>query len=163
MNRNKKNGVSLLMLVITIVIALILFTVITMSYNNVITSTKQREFANEIHNLQNLVDQYYFMNDKYPVTDSSAIEFDLSTLKSRYKLQFSSEPDYQSGVISLQELDLVEVGADNITRGLKKDGNANDIYVVSPKTGIVYYLAGQEIDGDYYYTLTDDLKDKLDI
>ena len=78
-------------------------------------------------------------------------------------MQFSSEPDYQSGVISLQELDLVEVGADNITRGLKKDGNANDIYVVSPKTGIVYYLAGQEIDGDYYYTLTDDLKDKLDI
>ena len=67
MKKYNKKGITLLVLMVTITTLMIIFTAITLAYTNISNSTKQREFAKEIYEVQKLVDQYYFLNDKYPV------------------------------------------------------------------------------------------------
>ena len=153
-----KNGITLIMLVITIVIILILSGTVMMSFYGINNSTKQREFANEIYNLQKLVEQYEFLNDEYPVKDS--INFNISSMSASLKEQFKNEPNYSSNVINLKEIDLSKAGVEEISRGTKK--SQFDVYAISESTGIVYYLKGVTIGGQTYYTLTNELKEKLD-
>lgn len=156
-NLSAKNGITLLTLVITIVVILILASVIVFESNDIIGKTRKSEFAKEIYTIQNLVKQYKFKNNSYPI--SGNVNISLNDLDPDYVSQFSNEPNYSSGNIILSTLDLYEADVENTVRGNKKNSNEKDIYLVSESTGIVYYLAGQTISGNVYYTLTDELKD----
>lgn len=158
----KKCGITFLILVVTIVFALILATAVTISFENIIDSTNKKEFANEINALQKLVEQYHFMNNKYPVTENE-IEISLNGMTLGEKQQFINEPGYENGRIIVKEINLVEADVDNITRGIKADGDTLDVYTVSENTGTVYYLKGVEIEGINHYSLTTELKKSLDI
>ena len=158
----ERKGITFLILLITIVFVLIVTSGLTISFFNVIDSTNKREYANELNSVQNLVDQYEYMNGKYPVTDN-VFSFALVTLPVDEKKQFSEEPGYDDNEIILTEINLHEAGANEITRGIRRNNNEDDIYVVSESTGRVYYLKGEEYDDYIYYTLTDDLKDGLGI
>ena len=92
---NIKNGITMIVLVITIVIMLIISGTVLFSFKGINASTKQREFATEIYNLQKVAEQYEFLNGKYPVKDS--INFNISSIAE--KAQFSGEPGYSSNVV----------------------------------------------------------------
>ncbi len=154
---NIKNGITMIVLVITIVIMLIISGTVLFSFKGINTSTKQREFATEIYNLQKVAEQYEFLNGKYPVKDS--INFNISSIAE--KAQFSGEPGYSSNVVSLKKIDLYEAGVETISRG--NESSTYDIYAISETTGRVYYLKGVTIGNNTYYTLTDELKKKLEL
>ncbi len=155
----KKKGISLVALVCTMAVTLILLVTIGVSFNNIYQSTKKKEFANEIYSIQKLVEQYNFRNNKYPILNSS-IEVDLSTLDLGAN-QFLAETRDLTATITLRPLDLYEAGVQETNRGQQKDGDIKDIYLVSEKTGNVYYLKGEEIGNKIYYALNDELKKEI--
>lgn len=164
MKKYNKKGITLLVLMVTITTLMIIFTATTLAYTNISNSTKQREFAKEIYEVQKLVDQYYFLNDKYPVNKfTEAFSLDLNSIPVNSREQFEKEPGYASFLIELREVDLYEIGATEVNRGLKANSDTSDIYAVSENTGIVYYLKGQKIGRDRYFTLNDVLLEKLDM
>ncbi len=160
--KNNKNGITFLILVITIVFVLILASTITISFNNIVRSTNKKEFANEINTLQKVIDQYKFMNGKYPVV-SEEIILSLNDMNIGELKQFTDEPGYKNKEVVLKQINLVEAGVDNITRGVKREYDELDIYTVSESTGKVYYLKGEKFSGIRYFTLTDELKESLNL
>ena len=140
---SKRKGITIITLILTALMMVILASVVVVSYNNILVSTQKKEFANEMYTIQKLVDNYKFMNNKYPVKSGEVTPRNLNS-------SFYGE----SGTYS--ELDLYEAGVEETSKGHKK--NSSDIYVVANNTGTVYYVGGYEIGGNIYYTLTDDLK-----
>ena len=156
--KNKK-GISLIALICTIAIALILVSTIGVSFNNIYQSTKKKEFANEIYSIQKLVDQYYFKNNEYPTYDGD-VTIDLSSLDNGSD-QFGAETHMLTSTITLKPLNLYEAGVQEASRGIQKDGDNTDMYLVSEKTGIVYYQKGEDIGNKTYYALNEELKKEL--
>ena len=152
---DKRYGLTITALVCTVVVALLLLATIVLSFNNIINSTHEREFANEIYSIQKFVDNYYFRFSRYPITvDGMPPDFlnDLS-----YDEDFSGDSLNSEFYI----IDLSEAGLSEVKRGMQKNNDENDVYVVSLQTGRVYYVKGQDIGGHVYHTLTQSLKDKL--
>lgn len=152
----KRKGISLIALVVTIAITVILASVIVIQSGDIINKTTKSSFAKEIYTIQNLVKQYNFRNGKYPV--SGDLDLNLSDIDPNFAEQFSSEPGYSNGTIKLQYIDLYEADIETTTRGTKEGSDETDVYVVSENTGIVYYLKGELIGGNIYYTLNQELK-----
>ena len=85
-----KKGLSLVVFVISIAVALALTTVITTSYSVIANSTKLREFGNEINQLQKAVDEYNFLNNEYPIYQKYSLDLDFIDASVRSK-QFGTE------------------------------------------------------------------------
>lgn len=157
-----KKGITFLILVFTIAIALIIVSSITITFVNVLDSTNKKEYASEINAVQKAIDQYKFLNNKYPVY-AADLQYSLYNFPMYEKNQFLDEEGFDDGEVTLKEINLFEAGIDNITRGVRRNSDKLDIYAVSEKTGRVYYLKGEKHDNVKYYTLTPELKQSLDI
>lgn len=150
-----KDGVTLIILAITIIVALTLLSTIVISYDNIKNSVKKREFAKEIYTLQTLSDEYYFKNGKIAVGDQYSLDMNGKT--SDYVSQFEGENSTSNVYTEFYELDLYKIGVENVARGTKEQGE-NDKYVISSITHKVFYAKGVLIDGYTYYTLTSELE-----
>lgn len=158
-----KKGISMIALLITIAVFLILLTVITISSDKIINNTKKKQFAREIYEVQNLVDKYKYEKEEYPYTilDDNTKESMSIDITDDLKDQFDKEGVKEGDKVELYTIDLNKIGAENITRGIKKDNNLKDVYAFSEKTGIVYYIKGYKVGKNVYYTLTDELKGQI--
>lgn len=158
-----KKGISMIALLITIAVFLILLTVITISSDKIINNTKKKQFAREIYEVQNLVDKYKYEKEEYPYTilDDNTKESMSIDITDDLNDQFDSEGVKEGDKVELYTIDLNKIGAENITRGIKKDNNLKDVYAFSEKTGIVYYIKGYKVGKNVYYTLTDELKGQI--
>lgn len=160
MNNRKlqKKGVSLAVLVLTISILLVLLSTVIFSYSNVKNATRKKEFATEVYSLEKLIAEYHLRNNKYPTT-SYKVTIKIADIKEENRYQFTDESGYSTGTIQLREIDLYEAGVEEITRGKKEQ--QNDMYVLSEETGKVYYLKGERIGEQVYYTITSELKKQI--
>ena len=158
-----KKGISMIALLITIAVFLILLTVITISSDKIINNTKKKQFAREIYEVQNLVDKYKYEKEEYPYTilDDNTKESMSIDITDDLTDQFDNEGVKEGDKVELYTIDLNKIGAENITRGIKKDNNLKDVYAFSEKTGIVYYIKGYKVGKNVYYTLTDELKGQI--
>ena len=158
-----KKGISMIALLITIAVFLILLTVITISSDKIINNTKKKQFAREIYEVQNLVDKYKYEKEEYPYTilDDNTKESMSIDITDDLTDQFDKEGVKEGDKVELYTIDLNKIGAENITRGIKKDNNLKDVYAFSEKTGIVYYIKGYKVGKNVYYTLTDELKGQI--
>lgn len=152
----KKKGISLISLSIVIAVLFILISTITISVTFSINNAKKMTFAEEIYNIQSLVNEYSG-NEQTLLETAETIEISTSDIT-----QFESE-DLVDGKILLDVLDLQTLGIDYTSYGNKVIGETNgdkakDVYAISKATGKVYYVAGVEIGNKKYYTLTDELK-----
>ena len=161
-NIKNKRGITFLILVFTIAIAVIIVSTITIAFSHVLDSTNKKEYANEINTVQKVIDQYKFLNNKYPVYEAD-LKYSLFNFPMYEKRQFVDEEGYDDNEVILKEINLFEAGIDNVTRGVKRKSESLDTYAVSEKTGRVYYLKGEKYDDVTYYTLTPELKESLDI
>lgn len=153
---NKKSGISLMVLAITVVVMIILASATVVSYNSIIQDTLKKDFASEIYSIQKLVSHYIFMYNEYPGEEE--IIFDISDIDEKYLFEFSKE-NISDLRFNCYIIDLEKCDVELTKRGVGK--NLKDIYVVSKDTGIVYYMDGVVIDNIIYYTLTDDLKNDI--
>ena len=152
-----KRGISLVSLVVIITITLTLITTLTVSGINTANNAKKIAFAMEIQMVQDAVNSYYTKNDVYP--SKNAMQISLSGLTANDKAQFSDET-ITSNQISVYEIDYSLVGLTDLKYGDLSNGT-NDIYVISQKTGKVYYAKGLKIGNARYFTVTDELKNIL--
>ena len=153
---NKKSGISLMILMITVAVMIILASTTIVSYNNIVEDTLKRDFASEIYSVQKLVEQYHFINNEYPINEECILDMD--NIDSKYMYEFEKET-IEDGNIVFYVIDLNKCDVQEIKRG--KNKTSGDVYVVSNKTGIVYYIDGVVIDDMKYYTLTDDLRNEI--
>ena len=153
-----KKGISMVIFVISIAMVLVLITAFTTSYNVIIKSARMREFASELNSLQKAVDEYKFLNDEYPKKGEYLLDLDTVSPNKREE-QFGKV----EGTMDFYIIDLNKLGIKELGRGVNGNTENLDIYAVSKENGKVYYLAGQKIDKYWYYTLIDELKEKLDI
>lgn len=160
MESYKKKGITLIALMATIIVSLILLSTIVISFETIVGNTRKSEFAREMYTVKKLVLDYNFMNDTYPISDEIIV--DLDDIDGKSQIQFSDEPGYATNTITLNLIDLSEAGVENIVRGTKKNSE-DDVYVFSTITKKIYYLKGEIINSDTYYTLTDELYKIIDI
>lgn len=153
---NRKNGISFIVLAITIVVMIILASTIIVSYSGILEDTLKKDFANEIYSIQKLVEQYKFLNNEYPILEEYIL--DINQIEEKYRFEFEKEI-LNDGKINLYVIDLGKCDVQNVKRGNTKI--KDDIYVVSKETGQVYYMAGVKIGNMKYYTLIDDLKNEI--
>ena len=155
---NRKKGISLIVLSITIVVMIILASTIIVSYNGILEDTLKKDFANEIYSIQKLVEQYKFLNNEYPISEEHIL--DINQIEEKYRFEFEKEKIIYN-TIKLYVIDLSKCDVQNVKRGNGKI--KDDIYVVSKETGQVYYMMGVKISDMKYYTLIDDLKNEIGI
>lgn len=155
-NIQNKSGISLIMLSVTVVVMIILASATIVSYNNIITDTLKKDFANEIYTIQKLVEQYEFLNNEYPVQNEYVL--DINDIDEDFRFQFNKE-NITDDKLKLFTIDLVKCDVEQTKRG--NSINDKDKYVVSKDTGIVYYIDGVVIDNMRYYTLTKDLRNEI--
>lgn len=153
-----KKGISMVMFVVAIAIILALTTAVTTSYTVIINSTKMREFGNELNSIQKAVNEYNFLNNEYPIKEEYTLDLELIDEKSR-ELQFGKT----TGTMEFYIIDLNKLGITKLNRGLPGNLDNLDIYAISKESGKVYYLSGVSINKTVYYTLVDEIREKLDI
>ena len=150
-----KKGVSMIVLVLTVVVMTILITTTTISVINVNEKTEKIRFGDELMLVQEWVSLYKVENGKYPIRENM---IDIEVANNDLS-QFSGET-VNSGVVSLNEVNLDLFGNIEVKYGTGS-ANQKDKYVVSTKTGRVYYADGLKVGDMRYYTLTEDLKELI--
>ena len=150
-----KKGVSMIVLVLTVVVMTILITTTTISVINVNEKTEKIRFGDELMLVQEWVSLYKVENGKYPIRENM---IDIEVANNDLS-QFSGET-VNSGVVSLNEVNLDLFGNIEVKYGTGS-ASPKDKYVVSTKTGRVYYADGLKVGDMRYYTLTEDLKELI--
>ena len=166
-----KNGITLIILVLTIILALILVTATTLAVGNSIDNARLAAFANDLKEVQDAVKIYYMENDFFPTpadsTDalSQKAIFEIVSNKVIFKQDLSVNNDYNENenLGSFYKIDLKILGVEQTVRGTQEDRQPDDIYVVSYPSMNVYYLAGVKAKNNTYYSLSTRLTDVVKV
>ncbi len=154
---DKKGGITLTALVITLIVMGILISITVVSTDGIIKETNARNFASELKQLEYLVKQNKILNNNEELNFVKRTLL-VSELSADEKEQMSSELEDGSTQIELYEIDFNILDIMDTLYGKKEKGE-DDVYVVSYKTGNIYYLKGFKWGDVTYYTLTGKLKD----
>lgn len=176
-NKNKNKGISLMVLLITIAVMLILLTVIVISVDNVSNNSKLSAFATDLSTIEDLTNTYYMQNNSFPVKTESGKEINdmimtqgdlLNKVGIENKTKFIEElklnNDYNDESDDLGEyypIDLSKLDIDSSKRGIAKDGDTQDIYVVSYPSMNIYYIKGVKAKKDIYFSLSSKLTNRV--
>lgn len=139
-----EKGVTLSMLVITIIVLLILTSVTLMSANQYLGASKLVNFENDIKVLQEAIPIYYEEHNSLP-TKGSVLP---TSLVSKFGNQKNVNDNSEYYVIDLTLLPDVNLNYGHGT------GSSTDCFVVNTGSFAVYYFAGLNIEGTMHYTLT---------
>mgnify|MGYP005777202857 CR=1 FL=1 len=149
-----KHGISLVSLMTALLIMILIITTATISMKQVYQNISKEMFASELESLQLAVHSYYTVHEQYPITSENYI-LDLSVLSTQSLTQFQDEA-IENNQIILSKIDYAKAGYTELKYG--KGNSEKDYYALSITTGKVYYLEGLEIDGEKYYTLTEQVE-----
>lgn len=156
---NRKNGVTLTVLGISIVIMVILASTIVINVGNSITDTRKTVFAEDLRTIEDSVSVYYIQNDTIPSIGEVLSEKEIYDIVGSEKLiNFKEElvinKDNNENIdmgafykVDLTKLDISVTNKGNLSKG------QSDIYVVSYPSLNVYYLAGISADATNYFSL----------
>lgn len=159
MIKNKK-GISVMSLVAAVAIIMILLTTVTVSGINTAHNAKKIAFGAEIKMIQGAVDAYYKENNAiYPIKNDAYTITIGDNVSSKNKVIFENNEGNGIASFTVYAIDYDLIGVDSLIYG--KDSENYDIYVVSRKSGKVYYLKGLKIGSEIYYTVTDDIDNLL--
>ena len=142
-----KKGISLVVLVITIIVLTILGGVIVINTNYMFVNTDNAKLQIDISQIEALMNTYKIRNNGN--IDFTTVEFDTSSLSAKELEQFSGE-NIVNNKIELYVVDLEEIDGEASNFGNLKYGG-KDRYLYSIITGKVYYEQGLEINGTTYY------------
>jgi len=143
-----KKGVSLIVLIITIIIMITLTGVVIINYNNAIGNTAKTQLQLDIVQLESLMNTYRIR--KNGNIGFETVKFNTANLSSLELEQFEGE-NIVSGIIELYIIDLYAIDAEAVNYGNSKKG-VTDRYLYSMTTGKVYYEHGLlDQDRTYYH------------
>lgn len=142
-----KKGISLVVLLITIIILVILTGIITISSTSTLANVDKTKLQVDIAQLETLMNTYKIR--KNGNIDFVSIAFSTSNLSSIELQQFAGEA-IENDKVNLYVIDLYEIDAEEVNYGNLKLGD-KDRYLYSINTGKVYYEQGLTIDNTTYY------------
>ncbi|MDD3303827.1 MAG: hypothetical protein PHP54_02825 [Clostridia bacterium] len=166
-----KKGITLIVLILTIILALILVTATTLAIGNSVENARLAAFANDLKEVKDAVKVYYMENDFFP-TDADNMEalsqkeiFTLIKNKVIFKQDLSVNNDYNENddLGAFYKIDLKVLGIEQTIRGIKENGQEDDIYVVSYPSMQIYYIAGVKAKSNTYYSLSTRLTDVVKV
>ena len=154
-NNINKKGISLIVLVITIVVALILVAAVTISTSGAIDSANVTAFAKDLNDIEEATESYYILNGVIPVLDGEPVRTSNSLLAIAGNEHLLNEEITEKGDADSQfyTIDLAKINVTKIAYG-NKDYSENDTFVVAYPTMNVYYPYGIEANGTLYFSLT---------
>ncbi len=162
---NKNKGISLVVLTITIIVMIILASVVIFVSADTLNNSKKAAFASDLEVIEDLVDEYYLNNNELPIIDTTSYDKTsvvalITTASDVLSEEISSNLDDTS---LFYEIDLSKLPIDESKRGTREGGDTKDIYLVATNNFNVYYLKGEKIAGEYYFSLTEKLTGKTKI
>ena len=153
---NSKKGISLIVLVITIAVLLIISSAVIYTSADASNNAKLVAFASDLQQVEDLVTEYYITNNELPIlTETSYTEATLVA-------SIEEGADELSGEITLNgdtnttfyKIDMSKLDISSTSRGVEKDGDLTDVFVIAEDTMNIYYLKGLKVAGKYYFSLT---------
>lgn len=141
-----KKGISLIILVITIIVMIILAGLVVVSGRDAYIAAQKTTLQTEIMQIETLTNNYYTRRSGN--LDFVTVEV---TVPSGYLEQFEGENIVNSKV-TMYVIDLNKIDAEETTYGNLENGS-NDRYLYSTTTKKVYYEQGLEIDNTIYYRI----------
>lgn len=154
---NKKRGISIVVLVLTIILLLILSTALVISIGDNAENAKLSQFVNEISQLQDAVDSYYIMNNSIPTNEEELTLDEVKNLiDSKYVTDFEEELSLNLDTTAkFYKIDFSLIEIQNIDE-IDMDKKA---FVVSYPNLNVYALKATEVKGVGYFSLTSKVRD----
>lgn len=161
MKNNKKSGISLIILITMIVIALVLLTLSVIAVGSTVQNSSISAFGNDLKEVEDACGARYIENglSSFDVKDKNYI---LKLVGDKNKEEFKKELELNGDNLGDQFLivDLEKIGVNKSTRGNHKNGE-NDVYVLTPDTLHAYYLKGITVKGTTYFSITSKVKELL--
>ena len=158
-----RQGVSLLVLTVTIVLMIVLLTTSVVIAGNIIDNSRLSSFASEVFDVKDATEVYYAYNEEFPYLDEDKAY-------SKGEILALVEPEYQNVFLnelilngdnassddmgSFYKIDLSKIDVEQTTRGIKKDGNERDVFVISYPSMNVYYLDGVAAKNTKFFSVT---------
>lgn len=159
-----RKGISLVVLIITIVVTIILSSAAIISIGNSIENAKLVAFAKELNDIETRCQMYYYENNELPYLDSDIAMSQgelLNLVNEGYKDTFLSEMELNNDKLDSDELgayykmDLSKIGTESVKRGVL--ASETDVFVISYPSMKIYYLDGVQIGNKRYFSLTPNL------
>lgn len=146
-----EEGISLVTVVLSILVMLLILTTIVISANNIIENTRKKQIFREMSLVQSSWETYIARNTE-KTSSLNMVDLTIADLAPGAVSQFNSEY-ILDGKVTLAVIDLSEIDVEDVNYGNGQQGT-NDRYLVSLRTGKVYYEKGFVIGGETYYTVT---------
>ena len=157
----KKQGISLMILVTTVLIITILTGTIIFAGKEVMENLKELKFVTDMANVEYA---YMSLNETEAEKGSrSNVIVNLSTVPNEIVTEnFPNETlTGTAKTLKLKYLRYDELGLD-INSGKFQNGE-KDYYAISPETNTIYYIKGEKLNNKVYFTLTPELRKKYNI
>ncbi len=158
-SKDRKKGISLVILVITIVIALILVATIGTAFGKYIETSRLSKLANEVSQIQDMVTAYYIENDTLPVTgDAKTMDDMLELAGDDGKYDMEKELDANGDDFDFTQFYTVDLNL------IETEGNVEGkTYICSYPNINVYDMDGMEVNYNIYYSISPRLSDVVKI
>ena len=157
-----KKGISLVVLVVTIIIMIILTGITIVGMENVIAETERDEFITELAVLKDKTKEYYILMGKLPVKDGSEYTAtELSNLlneqshKTALLDEITKNKDTNNKFLII-DLSLMDIKTSK--RG--REEKSTDVFCVAINTLNIYYIDGIIIDGSIRFSLANLIESK---
>ena len=155
--KNNK-GISLMVLVISIVVLLILVGATIYRSDSSRAIAQKTVLMTDLNTIENSAKTYYIENGSFPTSEALTKDYyvleDITALNDDVNL--SNDIYYFNDTSSkFYIIDLSKIEVKNIDFGLKYNTYGDvDVFVISDLNKKVYYLKGKKIEGNKYYALT---------
>ena len=159
---NNRKGISLIMLIITIVLALILVMSTAAVVGNAINNSRITTFASDVLEVQDALKSYYIQNDVIPVLGDEKVysQFEIEDFLENAKqialfeeeLSLNGDFNDNRNLGAFYILDIGALGVEQTARGLQEQ--ENDVYVASYPSMNVYYLKGLSTRKTTYFSMS---------
>lgn len=161
MKNNKKSGISLIILITMIVIALVLLTLSVIAVGSTVQNSSISAFGNDLKEVEDACGARYIENGLSSFDDIYKNDI-LKLVGDKNKEEFKKELELNGDNLVNRFLivDLEKIGVNKSTRGNCKNGE-NDVYVLTPDTLHAYYLKGITVKGTTYFSITSKVKELL--
>ena len=162
--KNNKKGISLTVLVISIVVITILSSAIIIQVSNSLSSARKTTFTESILLVEDQVKVYYSLNGNFPIMSGTG-KMNINELLSYSNLSDEKKSILREELINYGDytsendigeyyiIDLDKLDIENSKLGKVKDGK-NDVFFVCYPTMNVYYLKGIEVEQKVFFSVS---------
>lgn len=136
LNLKNENGISMIILVVTIIIMFIIISAVTFTARNGVDFKRLNNMVTDIILLEEKIAVYYLENDKLPLGDKVE-DAKIPTAIKKINPNDDTDNYYYIKTSKLDNIDL---------NNGKDPADEKDRYIINLKSHTIYYLAGVELD-----------------